>query len=114
MTSTSLGSMPAWAMASVAAFTISDSLVSPSSLPNLPWDQPTMQAVMELSFDTDRTLDAALRRVGAGSRYVYIHLYRLPGHARGSAVPKFRRPASIDCGLSREPTSIHGRKRAVA
>ena len=38
------------AMASVAAFTISDSLVSPSSLPNLPWDHPTMQAVMELSF----------------------------------------------------------------
>src|SRR5258708_11780784 len=45
----SRGSMPAWAIASVAAFTISDSLVSPSSLPNLPWDQPTMQAVMELS-----------------------------------------------------------------
>ena len=106
--------MPAWAMASVAAFTINDSLVSPSSLPNLPWDQPTMQAVMELSFDTDRTLDAALRRVEAGGWYVHIHLYRPRGHARGSAVPKFRLPGSIDCTLSREPTCIHGRERAVA
>ena len=50
MTSMSLGSMPAWAIASLAAFTISDLLVSLSSLPNLPWDHPTMQAVMELSF----------------------------------------------------------------
>src|SRR6185436_1742560 len=49
MTSMSFGSMPAWAIASQDAFTTSDSLVSPSSLPNLPWDQPTMQAVMELS-----------------------------------------------------------------
>ena len=66
--------MPAWAMASVAAFTISDSLVSPSSLPNLPWDHPTMQAVMELSFATEPTLDAALWRVEAVGRYVHIHL----------------------------------------
>src|SRR3954470_4370062 len=45
----SRGSMPAWAIASVAAFTIRDSLVSASSLPNLPWDQPTMQAVICMS-----------------------------------------------------------------
>src|SRR5476651_860265 len=49
MTSMSRGSMPAWAIASDAAFTIRDSLVSASSLPNLPWDQPTMQAVMGMS-----------------------------------------------------------------
>src|ERR1043165_2373087 len=102
--------MPAWAMASVAAFTISDSLVSPSSLPNLPWDQPTMQAVMELSFAAEPTLDAAPWRVERRVRYVHIHLYRPRGHARGSAVPKFRLPGSIDCILSREPTSIHGRE----
>ena len=46
--------------------------------------------------------------------YVHIHLYRPRGHARGSAVPKFRLPGSIDCILSREPSYIHGRERAVA
>src|SRR5216683_7781514 len=85
MTSTSLGSMPAWAMASLAAFTISDSLVSPSSLPNLPCDHPTIQAVMERSFATSSFLAGDPRRrrwAGRGHRlYVHIHLYCLAGLA---------------------------------
>src|SRR4249920_1665535 len=113
MTSTSLGSMPAWAIASLAAFTIRDSLVSPSSLPNLPWDHPTMQAVMGLSFYRQTTLDAAIRRVEAIGHYVHIHLCRLPGHARGLRAPKFRRAAGIDCDHPPEPNCIHGRERAT-
>src|ERR1051325_5754350 len=92
MTSTSLGSMPAWAMASVAAFTISDSLVSPSSLPNLPWDQPTMQAVMEnSSFAGAYTLKSPAR---AGK----------PSEQENSSLqPYFRPSGGVDCGLQPEP-----------
>src|SRR5260370_14643406 len=75
MTSTSLGSMPAWAIASLAAFTISDSLVSPSSLPNFPRDHPTIQAVMQRSFAAGRRPQPPPLGGSNAPRYVHIHLY---------------------------------------
>src|SRR3981081_4526316 len=119
MTSTSLGSMPAWAMASLAAFTISDSLVSPSSLPNFPCDHPTIQAVMERSFATSLVSGDPRRRglAGRGHRlYVHIHIYCLAVLATtpagdllmappvaASGPPKFRRSTGIDCHPRPEP-----------
>src|SRR6188508_1708066 len=92
MTSMSLGSIPAWAIASVAAFTISDSLVSLSSLPNLPWDQPTMQAVMELSFFARAyTLKAA----GPASKR--------DGQENSSLQPYFRPSEGVDWHPQPEP-----------
>src|SRR5215475_7570219 len=64
----SFGSMPAWAIASLAALTTSDSEVSPSSLPNLPWDQPTMQAVMRCSLLGAYTLVCRPRPFKGGHR----------------------------------------------
>src|SRR5581483_8176861 len=87
----SLGSMPAWAIASLAAFTISDSLVSPSSLPNLPWDQPTMQAVMgTLLLPRAYTLNPE----GPASK---------PSEQENSSLqPYFRPPEGVDCAVNRE------------
>src|SRR5262245_27571524 len=96
MTSTSLGSMPAWAIASLAAFTISDSLVSFSSLPNLLWDQPTMQAVMGNSW-------------GNASGEGALTLIQRPRPDKAgpqencSLQPYFRLPEGVDCSLQPEP-----------
>src|SRR6185436_4834952 len=94
MTSMSRGSMPAWAIASLAAFTISDSLVSPSSLPNLPWDQPTMQAVMEHSSLAGAYTLKSPARLGK------------PGEQENSSLqPYFRPSGGVDWGPNRSPIS---------
>src|SRR5262245_39158491 len=69
-------------MASVATLTISDSLVSPSSLPNLEWAQPTMQAVMNASSGQG----CAATNVGRGKAQVDATALSLrnDAHARNS------------------------------
>src|SRR5690242_108006 len=49
ISSISAGASPASRMASVATFTIRDSMSSLSCLPNRVWDHPTMQAVIGTS-----------------------------------------------------------------
>src|SRR5204862_5948390 len=93
----SRGSMPAWAIASLAAFTISDSLVSPSSLPNLPWDQPTMQAVIELSFKGASPAGRA-HIVKAAPRASKPRLQE-----NSSLQPYFRLPEGVDWPPQPEP-----------
>src|SRR5215510_11694434 len=110
MTSMSLGSTPAWAMASLAALTISDSLVSPSSLPNLPWDHPTMQAVMDFSFGLGAraaagSLDGTRLRVEPCELSAYTLMRRRASY-KPSKPPKFRPVGSVDWGVHPEPYCI--------
>src|SRR5579883_882006 len=93
--------MPAWAIASLAAFTMRDSLVSPSSLPNLPWDQPTMQAVMGFSFYRVHIhIIPALRRASPGKPLK---------QENSSLQPYFRPPQGVDCAVTGRSISSHGR-----
>src|SRR5215510_9937882 len=111
----SLGSTPAWAMASLAAFTISDSLVSPSSLPNLPWDHPTMQAVMDISLGWGPGRHPRRQPAGgrAGKLGAYTHM-PFPATCKGhKSAPKFRPAGGVDWLFHPEPYCSHGRERAV-
>src|SRR5215831_18025800 len=111
MTSMSLGSTPAWAMASLAAFTTSDSLVSPSSLPNLPWDHPTMQAVMDFSLGWALAFAGSLkgRRQPVEARLgAYTLITRPAGCKSGKRPPKFRPAGGVDWPSRPEPYCSHG------